>query len=80
MDCTFLRERVLNMESINKIITQLENGQQDEAKKGYEHILNAGTNEERFLLGEKLFQYGFVEEAQALFRCLLVIFPEEGDS
>ncbi|WP_071395583.1 tetratricopeptide repeat protein [Bacillus tuaregi] len=67
------------MESVNKIITQLENGQHEEALKGYEKILNAGSNEERFLLGEELFQYGFLEEAKSLFEYLLNIYPEEGE-
>lgn len=78
-DSTFLIERVLNMEFVNKIITQLENGQHDEAFEGYEQILKAGTHEERFQLGEALFQFGFVGEAEALFRRLLISYPEEGE-
>lgn len=72
-------ERVLIMESINKIITQLENGLHEEALKGYEQILKSGSNEERFLLGEELFHYGFLEEAKSLFQRLLEIYPEEGE-
>ncbi|WP_394232775.1 tetratricopeptide repeat protein [Niallia oryzisoli] len=67
------------MESVNKIITQLENGYHEEALRGYKKILQAGTNEERFLLGEELFQYGFLEEAKSLFCRLLEIYPEEGE-
>ncbi|KAA9026118.1 tetratricopeptide repeat protein [Niallia endozanthoxylica] len=67
------------MESVNKIISQLENGQHEEALKGYERILKHGSNEERFLLGEELVQYGFLEEAKSLFQHLLEYYPEEGE-
>lgn len=67
------------MDTVNKIVTQLENGQHEEAIEGYKNILSAGSNEERFLLGEELFQFGFVEEAQALFQQLLSVYPEEGE-
>jgi len=67
------------MESVNKIISQLENGQHEEALKGYEWILKHGSNEERFLLGEELVQYGFLEEAKNLFQRLLEYYPEEGE-
>ena len=50
------------MKSVNKIITLLETGQHDEALIGYEQILTIGSNEERFLLAEELFHYGFLEE------------------
>ena len=67
------------MNSVNKIITQLENGQHEEALIGYEQILTFGSNEERFLLAEEFFQYGFIEESQNLIQRLLEIYPEEGE-
>lgn len=67
------------MNSVNKIITQLENGQHEEALIGYEQILTIGSNEERFLLAEELFQYGFIQESQKLIESLLEIYPEEGE-
>jgi tetratricopeptide (TPR) repeat protein len=67
------------MNSVNKIITQLENGHHEEAIRGYEQILTLGSNEERFLLAEELFQYGFIEESQTLIQRLLEIYPEEGE-
>ena len=67
------------MNSVNKIITQLENGQHEEALIGYEQILTFGSNEERFLLAEELFQYGFIQESQNLIQRLLEIYPEEGE-
>ena len=64
---------------MNKIITQLENGQHEEALIGYEQILTFGSNEERFLLAEEFFQYGFIKESQNLIQRLLEIYPEEGE-
>ncbi|WP_077213792.1 tetratricopeptide repeat protein [Bacillus dakarensis] len=67
------------METVNKIITLIENGQHEEAFKKVNQILEKGSNEERIVLGEELFQYGFLEEAKSLFEKLLTIYPEEGE-
>ncbi len=67
------------MEKVNSIIALLESGQHAEAIRKYKHILLNGTNEERFVLGESLFQYGFMEEAKQLFKHLLESYPEEGE-
>lgn len=67
------------MEKINKIISQLINGQQEEALIQYKEILSNGSNEDRFLLAEELLQYGFLDEARALFERLLQVYPEEGE-
>ncbi len=67
------------MDKVNKIITLLENGQHEEAIESYQQILIGGSHEERFLLAEELFQYGFLEEAKALYERLLEAYPEEGE-
>ncbi len=67
------------MNKINQIITLLESGKHEEAIRNYKQILVNGTNEERFMLGEELFQYGFMEEAKLLFEKLLETYPEEGE-
>lgn len=67
------------MDKINKIINHLENGEHEAALKGYTEILKNGTNDERLILGEELFQYGFIEEAKKLLEILLDIYPEEGE-
>lgn len=67
------------MDNVNKIITLLENGQHEEAIKGYKKILQDGSNEERLVLGEELFSFGFLEEARSLFEKLLEVYPEEGE-
>lgn len=67
------------MERVNKIINMLENGQHKEALNEYNEVLQSGKPDEKFLLGEELYQYGFLDEAKALIENLLVIFPEEGE-
>ncbi|MEH7301559.1 tetratricopeptide repeat protein [Neobacillus drentensis] len=67
------------MDRVNKIITLLENGQHNEALTEYNVVLNSGMPEEKYLLGEELYQYGFLEEAKALIENLLKIYPEEGE-
>ncbi|WP_141433331.1 lipopolysaccharide assembly protein LapB [Bacillus sp. 03113] len=67
------------MEKINKIISLLENNQHEEAMKHYQQILQKGHNDDRFHLGEKLLQLGFLEEAKLLFERLLKTYPEEGE-
>ncbi|MEH7437212.1 tetratricopeptide repeat protein [Neobacillus drentensis] len=67
------------MDRVNKIISLLENGQHNEALTEYNVVLNSGMPEEKYLLGEELYQYGFLEEAKALIEDLLKIYPEEGE-
>ncbi len=67
------------MDRINKIIYMLENGQHKEAIREYNVVLISGSPEEKFLLGEELYQLGFLDEAKALVVSLLEIYPEEGE-
>jgi tetratricopeptide (TPR) repeat protein len=67
------------MERINKIINMLENGQHEKALNEYNVILKSGMPDEKFLLGEQLFHFGFLDEAKAITENLLDIFPEEGE-
>ncbi|MED3553629.1 tetratricopeptide repeat protein [Cytobacillus praedii] len=67
------------MEKVDKVIELIENGQHEEAMKQQKQILLQGSHEERFVLAEELFQFGFVEEAKALFERLLEAYPEEGE-
>jgi len=67
------------MERVNKIITMLENGQHNEALTEYNYVLQNGMPDEKFLLGEEMYQYGFLEEAKSLIENLLETFPEEGE-
>ncbi|WP_316569795.1 tetratricopeptide repeat protein [Neobacillus sp. YIM B06451] len=67
------------MEKTNKIIDLLENGQHKEAIEEYNEVLKSGVPEEKFLLAERLMQYGFLQEAIALFENLLLYYPGEGE-
>ncbi|WP_043933609.1 tetratricopeptide repeat protein [Bacillus sp. EB01] len=67
------------MVRIKKIIAMLENGQHTEAINEYNEVLKTGSADEKFLLGEEFLQYGFLEEAIALFENLLLFYPGEGE-
>jgi tetratricopeptide (TPR) repeat protein len=67
------------MDRVNKIITMLENGQHNEAINEYNVVLTKGQPDEKFLLAEEMFQFGFLDESKALVENLLAIYPEEGE-
>lgn len=67
------------MDRVNKIINLLENGQHNEALIEYNVVLKGGSPDEKFLLGEELYHFGFIEEARALVENLLEKYPEEGE-
>ncbi|MDF2855445.1 MAG: hypothetical protein K0Q87_1296 [Neobacillus sp.] len=67
------------MDRVNKIITLLENGQHNEAIDEYNVVLTNGKPDEKFLLAEELFEFGFLTEAKSLVNSLLEIYPEEGE-
>jgi tetratricopeptide (TPR) repeat protein len=67
------------MDRVNKIITLLENGQHNEAINEYNVVLTSGMPDEKFLLAEELYQFGFLAEAKALVENLLEFYPEEGE-
>jgi tetratricopeptide (TPR) repeat protein len=67
------------MDRVNKIITMLENGQHNEAINEYNVVLTKGQPDEKFLLAEEMFQFGFLTESKALVENLLAVYPEEGE-
>lgn len=67
------------MDRVNKIITMLENGQHNEAINEYNVVLTKGQPDEKFLLAEEMFQFGFLAESKALVENLLTIYPKEGE-
>ncbi|MEC1521485.1 tetratricopeptide repeat protein [Neobacillus niacini] len=67
------------MDRVNKIITMLENGQHNEAINEYNVVLTKGQPDEKFLLAEEMFQFGFLDESKVLVENLLTIYPEEGE-
>jgi len=67
------------MNRVNKIISLLENGQHNEAIDEYNVVLTNGMPDEKLLLAEELFEFGFLTEAKSLVNSLLEIYPEEGE-
>lgn len=57
----------------------LESGQHIEAINEYNVVLTKGQPDEKFLLAEEMFQFGFLDESKALVENLLTIYPEEGE-
>lgn len=67
------------MDTVKEILKMLENDQHKEALAEYNEVLKSGTPEVQFILGEKLLEYGFLEEAKSLFEKLLEMYPDEGE-
>jgi tetratricopeptide (TPR) repeat protein len=67
------------MAEINEITALIENGQLEKAMDAYKDILEHGNDEEKFLLSEELFRFGFMEETEALITSLLKNYPDEGE-
>jgi tetratricopeptide (TPR) repeat protein len=67
------------MDTVNKIISSLENGQQTEAETLYKRLLQNGSSEEKYDLACEFIRIGFLEEASQLLKNLLALYPEEGE-
>jgi tetratricopeptide (TPR) repeat protein len=67
------------MISVNDVTDFIENGQLQKAMEAYHVILDAGSDEEKFLLSEEMFRFGFMEETEALLTNLLKNYPDEGE-
>jgi tetratricopeptide (TPR) repeat protein len=66
----------MNIEAITSL---LEDGNIEEAMSNFQRVLSVGSEEEKFLLAEELFRFGFLEETKQLLEALLQIFPNEGE-
>ncbi|MGG4168473.1 tetratricopeptide repeat protein [Rossellomorea vietnamensis] len=62
-----------------QMLTSLEEGNLEEAKKQYNQVLKFGSHEEKFSLAEELHHLGFLEEAKELYGNLLQYYPGEGE-
>lgn len=67
------------MVGVQEITAFIENGQLEKAMAAYQDILAKGSDEEKFLLSEELFRFGFMEETEALLESLLKSYPDEGE-
>ncbi|NMH68834.1 tetratricopeptide repeat protein [Bacillus sp. RO3] len=67
------------MSYAEKMLTSLEEGKLEEAKKQYNQVMKFGSHEEKFSLAEELHHLGFLEEAKELYENLLEYYPGEGE-
>lgn len=67
------------MKTVEQIIQLVQLGKHKEAMIKIKNILENGFDEQRFDLGEALFQLGFLDEAERLFTRLLSSYPGEGE-
>ncbi|WP_433742835.1 tetratricopeptide repeat protein [Falsibacillus pallidus] len=67
------------MQYAQDMLQHLDEGNLTKAKKTFHMTLEKGSDEEKFFLGEELFQLGFMEESKELFESLLSQYPEEGE-
>ncbi|MEL3972649.1 tetratricopeptide repeat protein [Rossellomorea oryzaecorticis] len=61
------------------MLTSLQEGHLEEAKKHFNESLKFGSHEEKFSLAEELHHLGFLEEARELYENLLMYYPGEGE-
>jgi tetratricopeptide (TPR) repeat protein len=67
------------MNYAEEMLTSLENGDLESARKHFKRVKNLGTDEEKFTLAENLYHLGFLEEAKELLEMLLAKYPGEGE-
>jgi tetratricopeptide (TPR) repeat protein len=67
------------MNYAEEMLTSLESGDLESAKKHFKRVKNLGTDEEKFTLAENLYHLGFLEEAKELLEILLAKYPGEGE-
>ncbi|TMU86766.1 tetratricopeptide repeat protein [Bacillus sp. BHET2] len=67
------------MSYAEQMLSSLEEGKLEEAKKQYNQVLKFGSHEEKYSLAEELHHLGFLEEAKELYENLLQYYPGEGE-
>lgn len=67
------------MELANKMLHALEHEDMALAKKYFDEVVQAGTDEEQFFLAEELFALGFLDETEDLYELLLAKYKDEGE-
>ncbi len=67
------------MSYAEQMLSSLEEGKLEEAKKQYKQVLKFGSHEEKYSLAEELHHLGFLEEAKELYENLLQYYPGEGE-
>ncbi|EAE7944553.1 tetratricopeptide repeat protein [Listeria monocytogenes] len=67
------------MELANKMLHALEHEDMALAKKYFDEVVQAGTDEEQYYLAEELFTLGFLDETEDLYELLLAKYKDEGE-
>ncbi|EHD9220299.1 tetratricopeptide repeat protein [Listeria innocua] len=67
------------MELANKMLHALEHEDMALAKKYFDEVVQAGTDEEQYYLAEELFALGFLDETEDLYELLLAKYKDEGE-
>ncbi|AIS60324.1 tetratricopeptide repeat protein [Listeria ivanovii] len=67
------------MELANKMLHALEHEDMALARKYFDEVVQAGTDEEQFFLAEELFALGFLDETEDLYELLLAKYKDEGE-
>lgn len=67
------------MELANKMLQALEHEDMALAKKYFDEVVQAGTDEEQYYLAEELFTLGFLDETEDLYELLLAKYKDEGE-
>lgn len=67
------------MNNVEAVTDFIENGELQKAMEAYQAILDTGSDEEKFVLSEEMFRFGFMEETETLLTSLLENYPEEGE-
>lgn len=74
----FKKEYVI-MDSIEKAIQLMDKGQVDEALELLKQILPTASDDQKFMISDLYYEWGFFEESIDLLETLLSDYPEEGE-
>lgn len=79
-----IEKRLINkegaeMELANKMLHALEHEDMALAKKYFDEVVQAGTDEEQYYLAEELFTLGFLDETEDLYELLLAKYKDESE-
>lgn len=67
------------MNDVQKLLHFIEENNLEKAQKIFSKLKRNGTDEEKYLLAENLFQLGFLEQAKELYELLLKSYPDENE-
>jgi tetratricopeptide (TPR) repeat protein len=72
-------KRVKAMNRIDQIVQLVESGEVEKGMELAEQLKREGSDEEKYILAEHFFSWGWLEEAEALLKQLMERYPDDGD-